>query len=123
MADVYKLAKRVVVFLGPAKSNSGDGMRTLGYLGSQIKYDWISGELKPTSDDADKDWSDDRKHLPYGEKEQLGIYEVLRRPWFERLWIQQEIRLSNQNAILMCGLDSIAWQSYRPAIVCLFKKS
>ncbi|CAF9907047.1 hypothetical protein IMSHALPRED_005426 [Imshaugia aleurites] len=122
MADVYKLAKSVVAFLGPAKSNSGHGMKTLEHLGSQIRYDSMSGEMKPASDDVDEDWSDDRKTLPYGEKEQSGIYEILQRPWFERLWIQQEIRLSSQNAILMCGLDSVAWQSFRLAIICLFKK-
>lgn len=123
MADLYRLADRVVVWLGPEKNNSAWGIRILNHLDSQIKVDFFTNEMKPASNEAEPHWSDIRKILPYGDEELIAINAVLSRPWFERLWVQQEIRLANPNAISLCGWDMIAWQSLRRAILCLFFKS
>lgn len=122
MADLYTLADRVVVWLGPEKNDSGWGMRILDQLGSQITVDFRTCEMKPASKESEPHWSDDHQELPYGDGELLAVNEVLSCPWFERLWVQQEIRLANHNALFMCGLDMIAWQSLRQAIFCLHSK-
>lgn len=122
MGNLYRLADRVVVWLGPEKNDSGWGIRILDQLSSQIKVNFTTFEMEPASDEAEPHWSDIRKRLPYGDGELLAIDEVLRRPWFERLWIQQEIRLAKRNAIFLCGLDMIAWQSLRLAIIPLLTK-
>lgn len=117
MAGVYELADRVVAFLGPRRSNSDDGMKILENLGFRIKCNWVNwttDQVEPAPDDANENWSDRN-----GEKELLAIHEVLKYPWFERLWVQQEIGLANNNATLMCGLKSIPWQSFHRAIRCL----
>ena len=123
MADLYRLADRVVVWLGPEKNSSGWGMEILDQLGSQIKVDFKTLEMKPASEEAEPHWSDRRKAFPYGDGQLLAINEILGRPWFERLWVQQEIRLARHNAIFMCGLNMIAWQSLRRAITCLHGKA
>ena len=41
------------------------------------------------------------------------------RPWFERLWVQQEIRLANDDTILMCGFYTVLWRSFAKAIYCM----
>ena len=119
MADLYRLAERVVVWLGPENNNSGWGIRILDHLGSQIKVDFTTFEMKPASKEAEPHWSDIRKELPFGDGKLLAINEILERPWFERLWVQQEIRLANPNAVFLCGLDMIVWKSLRRAIFCL----
>ena len=123
MADLYRLADRVVVWLGLEKNNSGWGMRILGHLGSQIKVDFNTCEMKPASDEAEPHWSDRRKKFPYDDGELLAINELLSRPWFERLWVQQEIRLASPNAIFLCGWEMIAWQALRRAIMALHMKA
>lgn len=122
MADIYRLANRVVVWLGPEKNKSGRGMKMLDQLGSQIKVDFTTKEMKPASKEVEPHWSDDRQILPYGTRELLAVNELLSRPWFERLWVQQEIRLAKSNAILLCGLGTISWQSFCRAIICLYTK-
>ena len=123
MVDLYKLADRVVVWLGPAKDNSDRGVRSLDHLGSQIEVDWVTEALKPASEDSEPHWTDFAERLPYGEKELLAIHEVLSRPWFERLWVQQEIRMAKSNSIFLLGSDTIDWQLLRKAIICLSRKS
>ena len=122
MADLYRLADRVVVWLGPEKNNSGWGIRILDHLSSQIKVDFNTFEMKPASNEAEPHWSNRSRILPYGDAELLAVNDVLSHPWFERLWVQQEIRLANPNAIFLCGWDMIAWQSLRQAILCLYAK-
>ena len=78
--------------------------------------------MKPASTESEPHWSDKIKDLPYGEIEQFAIRELVCRPWFERLWIQQEILLANRHAICMCGSDIIAWQCLRKAFFCLVAK-
>lgn len=118
MADLYRLANRVIVWLGPEKNHSDRGMRTLDRLSSQLEVDESTCEMKPASKEAEPHWSDDRRIFPCSYGELLAINEVLSRPWFERLWIQQEIRCANRNAIILCGWDMIAWQSLGRAISC-----
>lgn len=122
MADIYRLADRVVVWLGPEKSHSRWGMKILEQLSSKIKIDWGTSEMKPASKEAKTHWSDKKRRLPYTEKQLLAIKEVLDHPWFGRLWIQQELRLANCRAVFMCGSDTISWRSLRKAIHCLYFK-
>ena len=123
MANLYELADRVVVWLGPARNNSGQGTIILDHLSSQIEVDWDTRVImKPASAESEPDWIDEAEQLPYGEKELFAISGLLCRQWFERLWVQQEIRLAKSNCVFLCGPDMIAWQSLRKAILCLSLK-
>ena len=122
MADLYRLADRVVVWLGPGDKASGYGVRIFKDLSSKITVDWIQVTMKPTSNGAEKHWADQNEYLPYGDKEFRAIYSVMNRPWFERLWIWQEIRLAKSNAVMICGSDEIPWESFRTALYCLYWK-
>ncbi|KAF4625955.1 hypothetical protein G7Y89_g12209 [Cudoniella acicularis] len=58
--------------------------------------------------------------LPFWGKDVLdAIRELLNIAWFERLWIWQEIRLSNESSILVWGNNQILWRNFRDAILCL----
>ncbi|KAI1130962.1 heterokaryon incompatibility protein-domain-containing protein [Nemania abortiva] len=114
MGDVYQFAKRVIVWLGPETDDSTFALEVLHSLGSEMHVDWQSDTLKPFADG-----SDPPKLLPYGERELTAIYDLFHRPWFERLWTRQEIRLANSDAIIICGRKIISWQAFRKAVFCL----
>lgn len=122
MADIYSLADRVVAWLGPARDQSGWGMKIIEHLGSQIEVDWELLEMKTASRESEPHWSEKFNDLPFGNEEQEAITDILSRPWFERLWVKQEIRLANCHAIVMSGFDVIAWQCLRKAVFCLDHK-
>ena len=123
MADLYRLADRVVVWLGPEKADSKLGVKILGELSSKIIVDWVHLTMKPMPNGADRHWADESKTLPYDNKEVCAICSLISCPWFKRLWIWQEIRLARSNAILICGFDTILWESFRTALFCLYQKA
>ena len=122
MADLYRLADRVVVWLGPEKADSKYGLRLLQDLSSKVTVDWVHDTMEPMSNGAEKHWADVSEELPFGDKELSAICSLINCPWFERLWVWQEIFLAKPNAMMICGLNTIPWESFRTAIFCLYSK-
>jgi hypothetical protein len=121
MGDVYRMAERVIVWLGPEHKASSFAIETLKKLSFKIQVDWHAAGMQPASQE-DSDWADSNVMLPYDKKTSDAIHYLVNRPLFERLWIQQEIRLANQYAVVMCGSDTILWQQFCGAILCIYVK-
>ncbi|KAL2044841.1 hypothetical protein N7G274_002616 [Stereocaulon virgatum] len=109
MGDVYRLANRVLVWLGPETPNSNRAMRLLNTLSAQVKVDWATRTISsaPGTDNrwritvADFDCNKDIIH---------AVERLLASQWFERLWVWPEIRLANDSALVLQGYDTILWQ-------------
>ncbi|KAK4692771.1 hypothetical protein P7C71_g4496, partial [Lecanoromycetidae sp. Uapishka_2] len=110
MGDVYRLANRVVAWLGPELHQSTLGLRALDKLASHVDVDWVTSSVSWTSEAADMWWDKETR---------AACWEILDREWFDRLWVWQEIILANSRAILACGRESIQWQAFRKAIFSL----
>jgi hypothetical protein len=124
MRDIYGLADRVVVWLGTEDSDSTYALTVMDQLNSKLDIDWLHATMKPASNAMEEpDWADRTKVLPYEKRELHALYFLLHREWFERLWIRQEIRLANANAVVMCGSTVISWRAFRNALFCLRHKS
>jgi hypothetical protein len=124
MADIYALAESVVVWLGPEADESSFALRTLDTLGSMVDTNWSAFTMKPSHEASaagQLHWADWTVKMPFKSRELDPIHHLLERPWFERLWIQQEIALATE-AILISGFESIAWSRFRNAIFCLYIK-
>jgi Heterokaryon incompatibility protein (HET) len=116
MADVFKLAERVVVWTGPEADDSAYALQLLTDLDSNIEVDWPTHTMRVSSTGSpEPHWADPSEILPYDERELSALAALLDRSWFERLWVRQEIWLA-KSAILMCGQDVILWQAFRKAI-------
>ncbi|KAE9371142.1 hypothetical protein N431DRAFT_558729 [Stipitochalara longipes BDJ] len=118
MADIYTLADYVVVWLGPEAKDSCRALRTLHKIGSMVDADWDDLTMKP-SDEAratgELHWADRESAMPFKANELDPVLQLLERPWFERLWVRQEIALATK-AFLVCGLESIPWSRFQNAI-------
>ena len=121
MADVFSMADRVIVWLGPEMDNSKYALATLQDLSLEIEVGWINESMTPAADRAPS-WADRSCPLPYDAKTLQAISDLLHRSWFERLWIWQEIILARPNAIVMCGNEVQEWYIFRKAIYCLYSK-
>lgn len=123
MGDVYSLANRVVVWLGPREEKSNYALRLMETLASKVDINWLTSTMKPSVQSKDEpEWADRDLPLPYQREEYSAIYALIRRQWFERLWVRQEIRLANRESIVMCGTNIISWLRFRDAIFCLLRK-
>jgi len=124
MRDIFGLANRVVVWLGVEECDSSYALNLMDQLNSKIEVDWLAATMRPSFNGKNEpEWTDRTKLLPYEERELLALYSLLHRAWFERLWIRQEIRLANRDAIVMCGSTTIAWQAFRNALFCMRQKA
>jgi hypothetical protein len=124
MAEIYRLAHRVVVWLGPESEGDGSAkaLSTLRFISSQIEVDWARGEMRAT-DQANPSWANTHVPLPLDPNVLGPIFMLLNRPWFERVWVQQEIIVANDNAVLVCGHNSITRRQFTKAVYCLRYKS
>jgi hypothetical protein len=118
MDDIFKLASRVVVWLGLASADGSTlhALNVLRYLGEQVEYSTSLAFLRaPTAQEMD--WYDFDIPLPFSEDDYSAIEKVLECSWWDRLWIWQEVHLANSQAVFQFGSDAIPWSSLRRAIL------
>ena len=113
MAEIYKSSSQVLVWLGPEMSASSAVIGFLNELSCQISMDWTTAQVS-SRPGAVKDWKEMMTSFYNKEKLVDGLSQLVTRPWFERLWVWQEIR-AKDNALVMCSYDRILWQDLRSA--------
>lgn len=121
MALLYKLAQRVVVWLGQSTFDTALAVESLQYLGSQLEVSRRQARYR-APDATEPDWFRASTPLPYDEATWQAIHRLLESKWFERLWIWQEIQLANSHAVVICGSHEINWQCFRKALISLYTK-
>ncbi|KAG9190597.1 hypothetical protein G6011_08685 [Alternaria panax] len=122
MADIYRSAERVIIWLGTDDTSSKTVMSTCEFLGTKVEVNDF-GSLRCLSDRLDDaHWGDIQAQLPYDIMTWKAIAAFLQRRWFQRLWIWQEIRLAKSNAIIMCGTDTMRWIRLRTLLDCIVYK-
>jgi Heterokaryon incompatibility protein (HET) len=116
MGDIYRLASRVVVCLGPSSDDSAHTISTLQHLGAQVEL--AHGTRFCSPDAVEEDWYRRAYPLPYSNETWDAILALLQLSWFSRLLIVQEIQLANTQpgAIMQCGSDMIEFSHFRQAI-------
>ncbi|KAK0627771.1 heterokaryon incompatibility protein-domain-containing protein, partial [Immersiella caudata] len=97
MADIYANANRVVVWLGEASADS------------DIAFDALKGAArgKFMKLDEEEDLEDVQKKAP-GEslEERRAVFAVLERPWFQRIWVVQEVGVARR-ILMKCGSSEL----------------
>lgn len=86
MGQIYRKAARVLVWLGPAAEGS-DGL--LEHMKEGITDENISDSALQNSSLA-----------------------MMSRPWFTRIWVQQEIALAAEDPIMCCGRYTMSWATW-----------
>ncbi|KAL4870872.1 heterokaryon incompatibility protein-domain-containing protein [Aspergillus spectabilis] len=96
MTRIYNNARGVCVWLGVADTES---TRAIEFIRNQLQQD-----------DSDRLMEDERLA-----GEWAALSRLMRRPWFSRRWIIQEIALA-RSATVHCGPDSVPWTDFADAI-------
>ncbi|KAF2754171.1 hypothetical protein EJ05DRAFT_504274 [Pseudovirgaria hyperparasitica] len=130
MAEIYSQASQVVAWLGPPSEGSDFGLPLLGRISSKFDVDWRSGHIlwgTPREDDTresiDYDiWLlDCTVAFPVMSREHRAMLEVYNRPYFERLWIRQEV--TNPRKVMMtCGTKVLHAVDFHKATLLLYRK-
>ena len=96
MADIYKRADGVWIWLGKENEDSSVGMEFVGRIPELEREDMFS--VKGSSA---QEWS--------------AFIALMRREWFRRRWVVQELAFAKE-AYLLCGDSSVHWLDYCSAV-------
>jgi hypothetical protein len=121
MRDIFRLAKRTVLWLGDSKENSSLALQVLENIGQSLEYTVCNGFL-PAPDRIETDWWDPRRRLPLDPTTWETIAQLMQRPYFERLWVVQEIGMAGAHSLVQCGETEVLWYHVRRAFIrCRFE--
>ena len=95
MAEIYKQAQKVIVWLGNAADGSEIAMDFFTRLAAQD--DNISPHLVA--------------HLGYRTAMSVQLHDFLSRPWFSRVWTLQEAAVAT-DCVVQCGSQQIHWTAF-----------
>ncbi|MCJ1266814.1 hypothetical protein MMC22_006699 [Lobaria immixta] len=99
MRDIYSRAQTTIVWLGDAADQSALAFKHMEQLKNRVQP--IFG--KAVSNDIDADLVDVAKWK--------ALAALLRRPWFGRMWILQELAVAS-SATIICGQQQILWEDF-----------
>jgi len=114
MRKIYEQAGQIVVWLGPEEDDSALALDWLQMISDDVEVDWLNNTMSSP-------WgADDCFWFVKGERERegLALLALLRRVWFERLWIRQEVFMARR-AVVRCGGGEISWADFKNAVFCM----
>lgn len=92
MSNIYNSARHVCIWLGPRDRTS---FKAISFIERCLDFDIF--EQMILDENAWSDWE--------------ALWMLMRRPWFSRRWILQEIAMA-KDATLFCGEDSVSWKQF-----------
>ncbi|KAM0168684.1 hypothetical protein ACHAPF_010749 [Botrytis cinerea] len=101
MAKIFGLANRIIVYLGEAADDSDQALESIR----------VAAEDESTEDESDG----------INETSQRRILKLLKRPWFQRIWVLQEVGFAQQ-ILIMCGSATIDGHTFSIGFGQLFYK-
>ncbi|KAH0565452.1 hypothetical protein GP486_001152 [Trichoglossum hirsutum] len=107
MDNIYCTARNTTVWVGPEDEFTKDAVMLIRDIG-KIPLS-RHGEVSPQHFNTEQDSTLKRLGCkPQSHKRWLGLIALLNRPYFSRVWIVQEILLSNA-VLLVCGKHEVPW--------------
>ncbi|KAI8931887.1 hypothetical protein NX059_010791 [Plenodomus lindquistii] len=120
MHKIYQQAQRVIVWLGEGTKQTDKGMNFIpelisaGNRAARLKEsgDGIVGaqHFTPKQLDLPRNRNDDDEYASF--------ISLLKRDWFERVWIIQEVAMAD-DVVLQCGAKSCTWDGFIKAFYVL----
>lgn len=120
MAQIFKSAARVLVWLGPERDDSALAMRLIEFMSTRVKFDWSTYEHEFDANyytDFQTEFNVEFTASAFA----APIESLLEREWFKRVWVRQEISLARQ-AVVFCGASEITWNLFKIAALGLIYK-
>jgi hypothetical protein len=119
MGDIYRAACLVVGWLGPAADSSDMALKTLNYLGEQTLL-MPDGSAMPERRELISriipcDASTPNLMFPVA-----AVVALFSRPWWQRIWVVQEVVLA-RNVYVLCGDMDIPFYHVVLAFTALFE--
>ncbi|KAK5629125.1 hypothetical protein RRF57_004840 [Xylaria bambusicola] len=120
LGEIFQAAEQVTAWLGHAYRGSDDAMKVLSQIQPPSRHDYSSRNAI-----TDNQTGSERRvgKVPDpGDVTWEHINSLLRRPWFTRVWITQELVLPRK-VILLCGQSELDWDRFFEALTICERES
>jgi hypothetical protein len=119
MRHIYSKAIRVVIWLGEESEESKEAILDLAAMSKYGFFDTTrvdEGVAVLCSRDSDFNEVEDylKKHTHVSQ----SIRDLLNRPWFQRMWVVQELVVAKA-VLMLCGSESLDWDRFSRALAVL----
>ena len=121
MGQIYNHAAQALVWLGPENESTSMALETIERLsvGVLLTEDHRNCHTVPGSEaEAVERRFKESKFTP---QHWISLNQLIRRPWFERLWIRQEVQLASK-VLVRCGYAEMEWGKMEKAIIFVEQK-
>ncbi|EXJ66508.1 uncharacterized protein A1O5_10177 [Cladophialophora psammophila CBS 110553] len=114
MADIFKAAQGVVVWLGEEDEFTQDACTVMESIAAVPREKWSNVPYTGFYD-GDGACYHDLGIEPLSYQNWLGLIAFMNRPWFSRCWVVQELALARK-AIVICGSRLLQWEQLATTI-------
>lgn len=123
MGRIFSIAEHVVIWLGPGDDDSDKAFDMIHQIVPFVDFDWDTGRLRSrmSCPDEEKHWGDILAYLPFEDRELNTVLDLFERPYFNRVWVRQEIALA-KSATVCCGDKQTDWAHFCTFSRCLWRK-
>ncbi|KAF5232415.1 hypothetical protein FAUST_8743 [Fusarium austroamericanum] len=121
MGDIFRLATRVVAWIGPAYEGSTLALAMMRDISQHVVWK-SSGACKPRPGCSDHSWHNFSIPLRLNKIVEIAIANLFSRSWFRRLWVLQEIHLSSPSSVIQYSHETILWTDLQGTAMVLFSK-
>ncbi|TLD28814.1 hypothetical protein PspLS_03749 [Pyricularia sp. CBS 133598] len=116
MGSIYRQARGVIAWLGPGADGSEMAISAFKEISHDVAV-LAGGRPVPTPDAIVKDRAYKLHENHFTPEQMLAIGALLNRPYFERLWIVQEVQLADAGtSIVKCGDDEMRLGDFATAL-------
>ena len=111
MGEIFASANNVIAWLGAPTAESNMATNFIVTLFNAMKK-LAARDVLVTADSLCQNTGCEHPSPKW-----LALRSFLKRPWFERLWIVQEIIMASGEMILLCGNSAITWDALAEVVV------
>ncbi|KAI4160442.1 MAG: hypothetical protein LQ342_005675 [Letrouitia transgressa] len=121
MGQIYSYAAQVLVWLGPEDESTSMALETIERLSAGILLTEDHRNCK-TITGSEAEVAECRfEESKFTPQHWTSLNQLIRRPWFERLWIRQEVQLASK-VLVRCGYAKIEWGKIEKVIIFVEQK-
>ncbi|KIW84644.1 hypothetical protein Z517_00032 [Fonsecaea pedrosoi CBS 271.37] len=114
MADIFKAAQGVVVWLGEEDDFTQDACTVVERIAAVPREAWPTVPYTGFYDETGSCYRE-LGIEPLSYQNWLGLIAFMNRPWFSRCWVVQELALA-RNATVICGSRVLQWEQLAKTI-------
>lgn len=121
MGQIYNHAAQVLVWLGAEDESTSKALELIERLSAGILLTDSHRECTTISGSEAEVVERRLKESKFTPQHWISLNKLIRRPWFERLWIRQEVQLASK-VLVRCGNTEIEWGKIEKVIIFVEQK-